>query len=101
MLAICLHRASRRPSKSYASLNVRERVQTARRMNLSPPVSWPAPIAAAWCFKLSALFALDAFAGGFVVQSIVAYWFHIRFGVEPAVLGASSSGPTSWRASRR
>jgi MFS family permease len=38
--------------------------------------------------KLSALFSLDAFAGGFVVQSMVAYWFHLRFGVEPAVLGA-------------
>ena len=25
---------------------------------------------------------------GFVVQSLVAYWFHIRFGVEPAALGA-------------
>jgi MFS family permease len=37
--------------------------------------------------KLSALFGLDAFAGGFVVQSLVAYWFHVRFGVEPAVLG--------------
>ena len=38
--------------------------------------------------KLSALFALDAFAGGFIVQSLVAYWFQIRFGVEPAVLGS-------------
>jgi MFS family permease len=38
--------------------------------------------------KLSALFAVDAFAGGFVVQSLVAYWFHVRFGVEPAVLGS-------------
>jgi len=38
-------------------------------------------------FKLSALFALDAFAGGFVVQSIVAFWFHTRFGVPPGVLG--------------
>jgi MFS family permease len=37
--------------------------------------------------RLSALFGLDAFAGGFVVQSLVAYWFHVRFGVEPAVLG--------------
>jgi MFS family permease len=37
--------------------------------------------------KLSALFALDAFAGGFVLQSIVAYWFHVRFGADPAVLG--------------
>jgi MFS family permease len=39
-------------------------------------------------FRLSALFALDAFAGGFVIQSIVAYWFHVRFAVEPAVLGS-------------
>jgi len=38
--------------------------------------------------KLSVLFSLDAFAGGFVMQSIVAYWFHVRFGVEPAMLGA-------------
>lgn len=37
--------------------------------------------------KLSALFALDAFAGGFIVQSLVAYWFQIRWGVEPAILG--------------
>ncbi|HEX9269608.1 MAG TPA: MFS transporter [Candidatus Limnocylindria bacterium] len=36
--------------------------------------------------KLSALFGLDAFAGGFVVQSIVAYWFFLRWGFEPATL---------------
>ena len=38
-------------------------------------------------FKLAALFSLDAFAGGFVLQSVVAYWFYVRFHVEPAVLG--------------
>jgi MFS family permease len=38
-------------------------------------------------WRLSALFALDAFGGGFVIQSIVAYWFHVRFGVEPGDLG--------------
>src|SRR5467141_2202586 len=38
--------------------------------------------------KLSALFAVDAFAGGFVVQSFAAYWFYLRFGVRPAALGA-------------
>jgi MFS family permease len=37
--------------------------------------------------RLSALFALDAFAGGFVIQSIVAYWFYVRFGLSPAALG--------------
>ena len=38
-------------------------------------------------FKLAGLFTMDAFAGGFVVQAFVAYWFHTRFGVEPALLG--------------
>jgi len=38
--------------------------------------------------KLSALFALDSFGGGFVVQSFAAYWFYLRFGVSPAALGA-------------
>jgi len=37
--------------------------------------------------RLSALFALDAFAGGMVVQSIVAYWFFRRFSLSPAALG--------------
>jgi sugar phosphate permease len=37
--------------------------------------------------KLSGLFALDAFAGGFVLQSLMAYWFHIRFQADPATLG--------------
>jgi MFS family permease len=38
--------------------------------------------------KLSSLFALDSFAGGMVVQSIVAYWFFRRFGLSPAALGS-------------
>ena len=38
--------------------------------------------------KLSLLFALDSFAGGLVVQSIVAYWFYRRFGLSPAIIGA-------------
>ena len=39
-------------------------------------------------YRLSSLFALDAFAGALVVQSMVAYWFNVKFGVQPAVLGA-------------
>lgn len=38
--------------------------------------------------KLSSLFALDSFGGGFVVQSFAAYWFYLRFGVASAKLGA-------------
>lgn len=37
--------------------------------------------------KLSALFGLDAFAGGLVVQSVVAYWFDLRWGLSPTDLG--------------
>ena len=37
--------------------------------------------------KLSALFALDSFGGGFVIQSFAAYWFYLRFGVDPRTLG--------------
>lgn len=39
-------------------------------------------------FKLSSLFALDAFAGGFVIQSLIVYWFHVRFGMDTGILGS-------------
>lgn len=39
-------------------------------------------------FRLAALFGLDAFAGGFVIQSLLALWFTQKFGAEPAQLGA-------------
>lgn len=39
-------------------------------------------------FRLAMLFSLDAFAGGFVIQSLMALWFFQKFGVEPAILGA-------------
>jgi MFS family permease len=38
--------------------------------------------------RLSSLFALDAFAGGLLVQAMMAYWFHIRFGVDAGVIGS-------------
>jgi MFS family permease len=38
--------------------------------------------------KLSVLFSIDAFGGGFIPQSLMAYWFHIQFGADPALLGA-------------
>src|SRR3954447_11990690 len=37
--------------------------------------------------RLSALFALDAFGGGFVVQSLIAFWFSAAFGADPAFIG--------------
>ena len=38
-------------------------------------------------FKLSALFSLDAFAGGFIIQSLVVLWFKVRFGTNEQALG--------------
>jgi hypothetical protein len=38
-------------------------------------------------FRLAALFTVDAFAGGLVMQSLIAYWFHVTYGVTEAVLG--------------
>lgn len=38
--------------------------------------------------KLSAFFALDAFAGALIVQSFMALWFYTRFGVDTGVIGS-------------
>ena len=38
--------------------------------------------------KLAGLFAIDALAGGFIVQSIVAYWFYLRYRLDLNVLGS-------------
>jgi MFS family permease len=45
-------------------------------------------------FRLSALFTLDAFGGGFVLQSFVAYWLHLRFGADITTLGQVFFGAT-------
>ncbi len=37
--------------------------------------------------NLAALFAIDAFGGGFLTDALVAYWFFQRFGVSVQVLG--------------
>ncbi|TKB23917.1 MFS transporter [Desulfopila sp. IMCC35006] len=42
--------------------------------------------------KLSGLFAVDAFAGGFVVQSMVAWWFHVQYGIDEGLLGTMFFG---------
>ncbi len=62
-------------------IQVIEASATRPRFGLRRPESKQAVMA------LSALFALDAFAGGFVVQSLLAYWFHLRFGADAGLLG--------------
>jgi hypothetical protein len=39
-------------------------------------------------FKLSALFAVDAFGGGLIGQSILSYYFYTRFSLDLSTLGA-------------
>jgi hypothetical protein len=58
------------------------------------PAVAPAPRAApgagpssALIRRLAALFALDSFAGGFVLQSLVAYYLHERYGLGLEALG--------------
>ncbi|MGC1426797.1 MAG: MFS transporter [Nitrosotalea sp.] len=36
--------------------------------------------------KMSTLFAVDSFGGGFVIQSIVSFWFYTRFGADLSTL---------------
>jgi MFS family permease len=55
-----------------------------------PPA--PAPVASGGSGplvrRLAALFALDSFAGGFALQSLVAYWLHERFALSLGDLGS-------------
>jgi MFS family permease len=60
--------------------------------------------------RLSALFALDAFGGGFVVQAFIVFWFHRKFGAGVELMGlvffgagllqAASSFVAAWLGSR-
>ncbi len=69
----------------FARLSPAIEVETSSRRALT---GWGITRSGVVVARLSALFALDSFGGGFVVQSFVAYWFHVRFGVEPQMLGA-------------
>ncbi|MGH2705681.1 MAG: MFS transporter [Actinomycetota bacterium] len=48
-----------------------------------PPLGPSRPLV----LRLAGLFALDSFAGGFVVQSYLAYWFAGRYHASPSLLG--------------
>ena len=37
--------------------------------------------------RFAALFALDSFAGGFVLQSLVSYYLYVRYALDPEALG--------------
>jgi len=54
-----------------------------------PPASVRVPLgrSRATVLRLSGLFAVDAFGGGFVIQSFIAYWLRVRFGASVELLG--------------
>jgi MFS family permease len=73
-------------------------------------VSTPLGPSRGMVYKLAGLFSLDAFAGGFVVQSLLALWLFKRFGISlsaaslfffwTSVLSALSYPLASWLARR-
>jgi MFS family permease len=73
----------------FTRLSPRVEVRVGRDNNdtSAVPTRWGLGRSRRVVLKLSALFALDAFGGGFVIQSIAAYWFHVRFGIDLAALG--------------
>jgi MFS family permease len=52
-----------------------------------PPATGPSRPSARLIRRLAALGALDSFAGGFVLQSLVAYYLHARYGLGLEALG--------------
>ena len=58
------------------------------RVRRPPCSTWGSERSRGNVFRLAGLFSIDAFAGGFVVQAFVAYWFQQRFGVSPSTLGS-------------
>lgn len=54
--------------------------------NTTSPLKQLSPKSKSIVARLSVLFSLDSFAGGFVIQSIISFWFFTRFGVDLATL---------------
>jgi MFS family permease len=98
----------------YAALGIAGGVIYARipRDTAQAAASAPKPLtrSRAIVLKLTALFAIDAFAGGFVVQSLMALWLFDKFGLSLAtaggfffvagLLGALSQPAAAWLGQR-
>ena len=62
-------------------------VEVANQAGLAPTRSKIAPESKRIVAKLTILFSLDAFGGGFLTDALVAYWFFRRFGIGEESLG--------------
>lgn len=70
------------PMVLYARLSSAvEPVTAAQSLRMSPQTR-------AILWKISSLFALDSLGGGFLTTALLTYFFHERFGVGPAQMGA-------------
>ena len=74
----------------YAAIGV---ITAILALSLSPRAEAPVRAAALSAAQiralapLSALFAIDSLGGGLVVNAVIAYWLHVRFGAPANVLG--------------
>jgi MFS family permease len=62
-------------------------VEVVNPTGLAPTRTMIAPESKRIVAKLTALFSLDAFGGGFLTDALVAYWFFRRFGIGEENLG--------------
>jgi MFS family permease len=83
-LALIVVLLVRQLSPSVEAPPVRQRRAQARWWEQVLP---PLPHSRAMVLRLAALFSVDALAGGLVGQTVLALFFHLRFGVPLGVLG--------------
>lgn len=55
---------------------------------VDPPAPGPRFPSRRLIYRIAALFALDSFAGGFVLQSLLVYWLYAHFALTPSAIGA-------------
>ncbi|HJY09416.1 MAG TPA: MFS transporter, partial [Nitrososphaeraceae archaeon] len=75
----------------YLSLSQKIEVRNSQHKKTDEPkqltkISSLTPKSRSIVMRLSGLFAVDSFAGGFMIQSIVSFWFFTRFGADLATL---------------